>query len=151
MYVLSSPSVSVELAQLSSRDVSCIGYKLSGDGTFMQEVVSSKTENVMLNSTEVSSLQLSSDWRTMRYIQPQNAWCLLNTPGFTRFDGNSSGTRLNNTLADVMELQDDAKKDILNTKSRFFLSKESKEWFESTAGRLLSSIETSDSNDLLVD
>lgn len=68
MYVLSSPSVSVELAQLSSRDVSCIGYKLSGDGTFMQEVVSSKTENVMLNTTEVSSLQLSSDWRTMRYV-----------------------------------------------------------------------------------
>lgn len=151
MHVLSSPSVSVELAQLSSRDVSCIGYKLSGDGTFMQEVVSSKTENVMLNTTEVSSLQLSSDWRTMNYIQPQNAWCLLNTPGFTRFDGNNSGTRLNDTLADVVELQDDAKADMLNTKSRFFLSKESKEWFESIAGSLLSSIETSDSNDLLVD
>lgn len=26
MYVLSSPSISAELAQLSSRDVSCIGY-----------------------------------------------------------------------------------------------------------------------------
>ena len=68
MYTLSSPSVSVELAQLSSKDVSCIGYQLSGDGTFMQEVLSSKTENVMLNTTEVSSLQLSSDWRTMNYI-----------------------------------------------------------------------------------
>ena len=58
---------------------------------------------------------------------------------------------LNNTLDDIIELQDAAKKDMLNTKSRFFLSKESKEWFESAAGRLLSSIETSDSNDLLVD
>ena len=76
---------------------------------------------------------------------------MLNTPGFTRFDGNSSGTRLNDTLDDVMELQDNAKADMLNTRSRFFLSKESKEWFESAAGRLLSSIETSDSNDLLVD
>ena len=68
MYVLSSPSISVELAQLSSHDVTCIGYKLSGDGTFLQEVVSSRTENVMLNKTEVSSLQLSSDWRTMRNV-----------------------------------------------------------------------------------
>ena len=76
---------------------------------------------------------------------------MLNTPGFTRFDGNSSGTRLNDTLDDVIELQDDAKKDILNTRSRFFLSRESKDWFESASGRLLSSIETSDSNDLLVD
>lgn len=50
-----------------------------------------------------------------------------------------------------MELQDDAKADMLNTKSRFFLSRESKEWFESAAGRLLSSIETSDSNDLMTD
>ena len=50
-----------------------------------------------------------------------------------------------------MELQDNAKADMLNTRSRFFLSRESKEWFESAAGRLLSSIETSDSNDLLVD
>lgn len=151
MYVLSSPSVSVELAQLSSKEVSCIGYKLSGGGTFLQEVLSSKTENVLLNTTEVSSFQLSSDWRTMIYVQPQNAWCLLNTPGFTRFDGNYYGARLNDTLADVIELQDDARADMLNTKSRFFLSKESKEWFESTAGRLISSIETSDSNDLLVD
>ena len=55
MYVLSSPSISVELAQLSSHEVTCIGYKLSGDGTFLQEVVSSKTETTMLNKTEVSS------------------------------------------------------------------------------------------------
>lgn len=68
MYVLSSPSISVELSELSSRDVSCIGYKLSGDGTFLQEVVSSRTETTMLNTTEVSSLHLSSDWRTMRYV-----------------------------------------------------------------------------------
>lgn len=151
MYVLSSPSISVELAQLSSRDVSCIGYKLSGDGTFLQEVVSSRTETTMLNTTEVSSLHLSCDWRTMNYIQPQNAWCLLNSPGFTRFDGNSSGTRLNNTLADVIELQDDAIKDILNTRTRFFLSRESKTWFDEIDGKLLSTIYTNDSNDLLTD
>ena len=76
---------------------------------------------------------------------------MLNTPGFTRFDGNSSGTRLNDTLDDIIELHDAAKKDILNTRTRFFLSRESKDWFESAAGRLLSSIETSDSNDLLTD
>ena len=76
---------------------------------------------------------------------------MLNTPGFTRFDGNSYGTMLNNTLDDIIELQDDAKKDILNTRTRFFLSRESKEWFESIDGKLLSSIETTDSNDLLVD
>lgn len=58
---------------------------------------------------------------------------------------------LNNTLDDIIELQDDAKKDILNTKTRFFLSRESKEWFESIDGKLLSSIETTDSNDLLTD
>lgn len=58
---------------------------------------------------------------------------------------------MNDTLQQVMELHDDAKTDMLNTKSRFFLSKESREWFESIAGSLLSSIETSDSNDLLVD
>ena len=55
MHVLSSPSISVELAKLSSRDVPCIGYKLSGDGTFLQEVISSRTETTMLNTTEVSS------------------------------------------------------------------------------------------------
>ena len=76
---------------------------------------------------------------------------MLNSPGFTRFDGNSSGTRLNNTLADIIELQDDAKANILNTRTRFFLSRESKEWLDSIDGKLLSSIETTDQNDLLVD
>ena len=76
---------------------------------------------------------------------------MLNSPGFTRFDGNSYGTMLNNTLDDIIELQDDAKANILNTKTRFFLSRESKEWFESIDGKLLSSIETTDSNDLLTD
>ena len=33
---------------------------------------------------------------------------------------------LNNTLDDLIKLQDDAIKDILNTKTRFFLSRESK-------------------------
>lgn len=68
MYVLSSPSIKVELAQLSSHEVTCIGYKLSGDGTFLQEVVSSRTETTMLNTTEVSSFKLSCDWRTMRNV-----------------------------------------------------------------------------------
>lgn len=58
---------------------------------------------------------------------------------------------LNNTLDDVMKLQDDAKANILNTKSRFFLSRDSKEWLDSIDGKLLSSIETTDQNDLLVD
>ena len=58
---------------------------------------------------------------------------------------------LNNTLDDLIELQDAAIKDILNTKTRFFLSRESKQWFEEIDGKLLSSIETTDSNDLLVD
>lgn len=93
MYVLSSPSLSVELARLSSgNEVSCIGYRLSGGGTFLQEVISSRIETTMLSSTVVSSLQLSRDWRTTKYVQPQNAWCLLNSPGFTRFDGNYNGT-----------------------------------------------------------
>ena len=61
-------------------------------------------------------------------------------PGFTRFDGNSSGTRLNDTLDDVMELHDNAKADMLNTKSRFFLSRESNAWFEGIDGTLLSSV-----------
>ena len=76
---------------------------------------------------------------------------MLNSPGFTRFDGNSYGTRLNNTLQQVMELQDDAKANILNTKTRFFLSRESKAWFDEVDGKLLSSIETTDQNDLLTD
>ena len=58
---------------------------------------------------------------------------------------------LNDTLDEVMKLQDDAKANILNTKTRFFLSRESKEWLDSIDGKLLSSIETTDSNDLLVD
>ena len=33
---------------------------------------------------------------------------------------------LNNTLDDLIELQDGAKANILNTKTRFFLSRESK-------------------------
>ena len=76
---------------------------------------------------------------------------MLNSPGFTRFDGNSYGTQLENTLADVIELHDDAKKDILNTRTRFFLSRESKTWFDEIDGKLLSTIYTNDSNDLLVD
>lgn len=76
---------------------------------------------------------------------------MLNSPGFTRFDGNSSGTRLNNTLDDLIKLQDDAKKNILNTRHRFFLSRESKAWFDEVDGKLLSSIETTDSNDLQTD
>lgn len=58
---------------------------------------------------------------------------------------------LNNTLDDIIELQDDAKANILNTRTRFFLSRESKTWFDEIDGKLLSSIETTDSNDLLVD
>ena len=58
---------------------------------------------------------------------------------------------LNNTLDDIIELQDDAKANILNTRTRFFLSRESKEWLESIDGKLLSTIYTNDSNDLLVD
>ena len=58
---------------------------------------------------------------------------------------------LNNTLADVIELQDDAKANILNTRTRFFLSRESKEWLNEIDGKLLSTIYTNDSNDLLVD
>ena len=76
---------------------------------------------------------------------------MLNSPGFTRFDGNSYGTQLENTLADVIELQDDAKANILNTRTRFFLSRESKEWLNEIDGKLLSTIYTNDSNDLLVD
>lgn len=76
---------------------------------------------------------------------------MLNSPGFTRFDGNSSGTRLNDTLDEVMDLHDYAKTNAMNAKSRFFLSRESKNWLDSIDGKLLSSIETSDSNDLLTD
>ena len=58
---------------------------------------------------------------------------------------------LNNTLDDLIELQDGAMKDILNTKTRFFLSRESKAWLDSIDGKLLSTIETSSSLDLLPD
>ena len=44
LYVLSAPSISVKLAELSSKEVSCIGYQLSNDGTLLQEVISSRTE-----------------------------------------------------------------------------------------------------------
>lgn len=40
---------------------------------------------------------------------------------------------------------------MMNTKSRFFLSRESKQWFNEVDGKLLSSIETTDQNDLLTD
>ena len=51
----------------------------------------------------------------------------------------------------MIELQDDAIKDILNTRTRFFLSRESKEWLNKIDGKLLSTIYTTDSNDLLTD
>ena len=51
----------------------------------------------------------------------------------------------------MIELQDDAVKDILNTRTRFFLSRESKQWFDEIDGKLLSTIYTTDSNDLLTD
>ena len=69
MYVLSSPSISVELAELSSNEVSCIGYAPSEDGSTLSAVVSSRTETTTLTSTEVSSFRLSGDWRTMKYVQ----------------------------------------------------------------------------------
>ena len=115
MYVLSAPSISVELAELSSKEVSCIGYQLSNDGKLLQEVISSRTETYQLSSTEVSSFQLSCDWRTMKYGNSEDAWCLLNTPGFTRFNGIYDGTDLKRTLNDVMMLQDRASKDLFDT------------------------------------
>ena len=69
MYVLSSPSLSVELAKLSGNEVSCIGYVPSDDGSSLSAVLSSRTETTMLTSTEVSSFRLSGDWRTMKYVQ----------------------------------------------------------------------------------
>ena len=123
MYVLSAPSISVELAELSSKEVSCIGYQLSNDGKLLQEVISSRTETYQLSSTEVSSFQLSCDWRTMKYGNSENAWCLLNTPGFTKYNGSYDGTNLKNTLNAVMRLQDRASKDLMNTSQRFFLSR----------------------------
>ena len=40
---------------------------------------------------------------------------------------------------------------MLAARNRFFLSRESKEWLNEIDGKLLSTIETTDSNDLLVD
>ena len=54
-------------------------------------------------------------------------------------------------MDDVMELHDRAKKDILNTGTRFFLSRESKAWLDGLDGTLLSSIQTSDELDLQTD
>ena len=95
--------------------MSCIGYQLSNDGTLLQEVISSRTETYQLSSTEVSSFKLSCDWRTMKYGNSDDAWCLLNTPGFTKYNGSYSGMNLKNTLNAVMRLQDRAKKDVFDT------------------------------------
>ena len=76
---------------------------------------------------------------------------MFNTPGFTRFDGNYSGTMLNDTLDVVMKLHDDAKTDMLNTRTRFFLSRESKKWVDSIDGKLLSSIYASNDLDMPAD
>ena len=51
----------------------------------------------------------------MKYGNSENAWCLLNTPGFTKYNGNYDGTNLKNTLNAVLELQDRASKDLFNT------------------------------------
>ena len=69
MYVLSSPSLSVELAKLSVGEASCIGYVPSEDGSVLSAVLSSRTETTTLTSTEVSSFRLSGDWRTTKYVQ----------------------------------------------------------------------------------
>ena len=58
---------------------------------------------------------------------------------------------LNDTLDDVMKLHDDAKADMMNTKSRFFLSRESKKWLDSIDGKLLSSIYATNDLDMLAD
>lgn len=50
----------------------------------------------------------------MKYGNSEDAWCLLNTPGFTRFNGSYDGTNLKNTLNAVLELQDRAKKDVFD-------------------------------------
>ena len=151
LYVLSAPSISVQLAELSSKEVSCIGYQLSNDGKLLQEVISSRTETYQLSSTEVSSFQLSCDWRTMKYGNSEDAWCLLNIPGFTRFNGSYYGTDLKRTLNDVMRLQDRASKDLFDTSQRFFLSRQSNEWLNSIDGTLLSTIQTSSEADLYPD
>ena len=40
---------------------------------------------------------------------------MLNTPGFTKYNGSYDGTDLKRTLNAVLELQDSAKKDIFGT------------------------------------
>ena len=50
----------------------------------------------------------------MKYGNSENAWCLLNTPGFTKYNGSYYGTNLKNTLNAVMRLQDRAKKDVFD-------------------------------------
>ena len=50
----------------------------------------------------------------MKYGNSENAWCLLNTPGFTKYNGIYDGTDLKRTLNDVMRLQDRARKDLFN-------------------------------------
>ena len=43
-------------------------------------------------------------------------------------------------MQQVIYLHDQAKKDMLNTSSRFFLSRESKAWLDGINGTLLSSV-----------
>ena len=76
----------------------------------------------------------------MKYGNSDNAWCLLNTPGFTKYNGNYDGTNLKNTLNAVLELQDRARRDMTDATSRFILSRESNEWLNSLNGALLSTI-----------
>lgn len=76
----------------------------------------------------------------MRYVGSQNAWCLLNTPGFTSYAGSYSGTNLKLTLDDMLRLQERARADLMRPSYRFFLSKESNEWLNSLDGSLLSTI-----------
>ena len=76
----------------------------------------------------------------MRYAEPQNAWCLLNTPGFTRYDGSWSGTNLKSALDSLARLQARASRDLADPSDRFFLSRDSAEWLAQLDGALLSSI-----------
>ena len=50
----------------------------------------------------------------MKYGNSDDAWCLLNTPGFTKFNGSYDGMNLKNTLNAIMRLQDRAKKDVFD-------------------------------------
>ena len=65
---------------------------------------------------------------------------MLNTPGFTKYNGSYDGMNLKNTLNAVMRLQDRARRDMTNATSRFILSRESNEWLNSLDGSLLSTI-----------